>query len=87
MFLHSDSKVQPFRQLAAKQFVAIGGRTKAVIQMAKSGDREFPVFGEITEQKEQRHRIGTARNRHQDMAARWAKRVALDGLSDALMQV
>jgi len=85
--LHSDSEVQPFRQLAAKQFISIGRGTKAVIQMPQSGNREFPVFGEITEQKEQRNRVGTARNRHEDMAARGAERMALDGLSNALVQV
>jgi len=85
--LHSDSEVQPLRQLAAKQFISICRGTKAVIQMPESGNREFPVFGEIIEQKEQRNRVGTARNRHEDMAARGAERMALDGLSNALVQV
>ena len=85
--MHNDSEVQPFGQLAAKQFIAIRCRTKAVIEMPKSGNREFPVFGEITEQKEQRDRVGTARNRHEDMAAGRTKRMALDGLSNALVQV
>jgi hypothetical protein len=85
--LHSDSEVQPLRQPAAKQFVPIRRETQPVIQMPKPGDRKFPVFGEVTEQKQQRNRVRTAGNGDENMAARRAKRVALDGLSNALMQV
>ena len=79
--------MQPVRELATKLFVAIGCRTKPVIEVRESDERELFVFGEIAQQELQCDGIGSARNCDEDMAAGWAQRMALDGFSNALMKM
>jgi hypothetical protein len=41
--------VQPVGEFLAKALVALGGGTKAVIEVGESCDRELSVFGEFTQ--------------------------------------
>ena len=49
-------------------------------------DAEIAVFGQLAEQKEKGDGVGAARESDEHTAARGAERVALDGLSDSLVE-
>ncbi len=75
------------RRLAADEtLLGVGRRTKSMIEMRDAGHLQLARRGELAQQVRERHRIGSARQRHDDARCRTGQIVVANRLPDEIEQ-
>jgi hypothetical protein len=73
--------------LLAKALIGVGGGTELVVEVGDPDQIEHPPVAERPKQVDERHRIGSARNRGNDPGVRLRERVSIDGVSNPIDQI
>jgi hypothetical protein len=81
-----DRKVSRIGKRATERLIAVGCRSKPMIQMREADDVESTVLRHLAEDQRERNRIRTAGHTNQHAASGRTQAMALNGTADLLMK-